>query len=152
MKHTKFLLFAVIAIALCSCERKGEYWEHPTPENPTIAQLMCIEIKNVPERNCVYATTLITEAGDVSERFGMQSFTETPAKLYTKGGQRIDKDTYLMLTVGISKTTGDTIVSFDTIPAFRNRVLVQGGKTLGLPTEVEFQKDGFKGKWYFRYD
>ena len=149
----KILFFFATALIIVGCEKK-EYWEHQTPENPVIAHLMCIEITKAPV-DYTYGITLInTQTGSTTDRFsgGVFNVSELPAKFYTEGGQRLDREQYLMVTVGISYNLQDTITYVESIPEFMSKSLVYKNQQIGLPTEYAFGDKGIEGKWYFRYD
>lgn len=159
MKKNILIAMCTSLLLLTGCEKK-EYWDHQTPENPTIAHLMCIEITKVPEnRNFIYNTSLINaESGQFSDRFqktsgnNLYSSSELPIKLYIEGGQRLDRETYIMAITGFDTTTLETTIFMDSIPEFRNHALIYKTDTIGLPTEFVFDTLGYKGIWYFRFD
>ena len=150
----KILFIIATALVIVGCEKK-EYWERQTPENPVIAHLMCIEFTKAPT-DYTYGITLINaQTGSTTDRFssvGVFNASELPIKFYTKGGQRLDREKYLMVTVGINANLQDTITYVDSIPEFRSKSLIYKGETIGLPTEYAFGDKGIEGKWYFRFD
>ena len=146
----KLLFFIATALVFVGCEKK-EYWEHVTPANPVIAHLMCIEITKVPQNYTCAATVVNSETGKISDRFNTTP-CHIPDTIYSNGGLRLDRETYCLMAVGISGDQKDTVISTITIPQFRNGTLVNEGDTIGLKTEYDFEKDGYKGKWYIRFD
>ncbi len=148
-----YLILALVATSFCACE-KGEYWEHPTPANPVIAHLMCVKITKAPN-GYTYGVALSNYETEVlSARFDIHAFAPDtlPAKFYTKGGQRLDKDAFVLTIVGINNSLSDTIVYADIVPQFRDGRMVYKGDTIGLPTEYVFSNGTYSGKYYFRYD
>ena len=148
----KILLFIATALVIVGCEKK-ENWEHQTPENPVIAHIMCIEITKVPADFTYEIKMINAETGYPTNRFsgGVFNASDLPIKFYTDGGQRLDKEPYLMFIKGTSTILQD-IIYVDQIPEFKNKSLIYNNNLIGLPTEFSFGDNIFEGKWYFRYD
>lgn len=149
----KILLFIAAALVISGCEKK-EYWERQTPESPVIAHLMCVEITKSPA-DYIYGITLVNaKNGLPSNRFIERVFnaSDLPIKFYTDGGQRLDKEPYMMVMVGVKSNLQDTVTYVEYIPEFRMGTLIYKGDTIGLPTEFTFRDNGIEGKWYFRFD
>lgn len=147
-KILPFIIFAAIAFAACE---KKEYWEHPTPNNPVIAHLMCIEITQAPNGYSYGITLANAETGVKSDRFN-EAFFESSGKFYTDGGQRLDREAYVMAIVGVDEKMENFVTYADTVPQFINGSMIYKNDSIGLPTEYTFSNGQISGKWYFRYD
>ena len=151
----KILPFIICAaIAFAACEKK-EYWEHPTPNNPVIAHLMCIEITQAPNGYSYGIALANAETGVESDRFNVGVFGSpgiSSIKFYTDGGQRLDREAYVMAIVGVDEAMENFVTYADTVPQFINGSMIYKNNSIGLPTEYTFSNDTISGKWYFRYD
>jgi hypothetical protein len=145
----KFILFVIVAALFCACE---EGTTHVTPKYPIIAHLMCVEITKIPAAGYYTCGVFNAITGEPSRRIPISdeyySQKDLPIKLVVDGGQRLDKETYILAVFKRNEidATPELLVA-DSIPSLTCLI------NRGYPEEIKIDYSvGLKGKLYIRYD